>query len=402
MKREFPALLIAILMSALLYGCAVTENERDDTPHPTQPPLPTLTPYPTHTPYPTQPPLPTLTPYPTHTPYPTQSPLPTPTPYPTHTPYPTQSPLPTPTPYPTQPPLPTLTPTPAPTPTPDPAHQAGWNAVPSTPTPAINKAVYVRIPQTHRVIGDSFYLDVITHSLPGGYEFGSHVACPTWVFDIADATPRIQVSGPWLSGWARPEWEGAPTPAEVCLALHQSDILEKAKTDAAIQSTGVEAAKALGALTVSLGENLRLNAGARDGIYRGTFAETYYVDDMSGYWQSWTRIAAAEDDGGGFWLVDYRAASVGIDRILMVLQLKLPVEENTHGEGRVVAYVRKPPLGCAKPLMAAVLKDGMIVAEGCFRASTTGDPASVDLWIDPTVDKPRFEDIESPPPPPAS
>lgn len=69
---------------------------------------------------------------------------------------------------------------------------------------------------------------------------------------------------------------------------------------------------------------------------------------------------------------------------------------------RLVAYMRKPPVGCAKPLMKAVLKDGVIVAEGCFRASTTGDPGSLDLWIDPTSDKPRFEDIQGHPPTPTS
>ena len=339
------------------------------------------------------------TPEPSPTPEPTPSPTSTPTPEPTPSPTPTPTPTPEPTLSPT--PEPTPSPTATPTPTPDPAHQAGWNAVPLTPTPVINKSVYIRVPQTHRVVEDSFYLDVVGHSFPGGYKFDSHVACPIWVLDIADTTPRIQVSGPELSWWTGPKWEGAPTPAEVCLALHQSGILEKAKTNQAIKSSEIDIAKRLGMFSVRLGENLRLNAGARDGLYR-TNAGTYYVYDPIGHWEIWTRIAAAEDDGGDFWLVDIRAPSVHIYRLLMVLQLKLPVEEGAYGEGRVVAYVRKPPLGCAIPLMAAVLKDGMIVAEGCFRASTTGDPGSVDLWIDPTVDKPRFEDIEGHPPTPTS
>ena len=368
-------------MSALLYACAVdVEQESMDStevlalggPGDKQP-----------TPIPSPPPKPT----------PELSPTPEPTPEPSPTPEPTPELSPT--------PEPTPEPSPTPEPTPDPAHLAGWNAVPSTPTPTINKKVYVRIPQTHRVVGDSLYLDVIAYEIEGDYEFGGHVACPTWVLDIADTTPRIQVGGPWLHWSDRPQWEGAPTPAEVCLNMHKSGILERARTDEAMKSAakGLEIAGALG-FGVNLGENLSLNMGTRSEIGKHTLTGTYYVAN-EGYWESWTRFAVTEN-GEDFWLVDYRNMVTGVDRILMVLQLRLPVEEDAYGEGRVVAYVRKPPLGCAKPLMEAVLKDGMIVAEGCFRVSTTGDPGSVDLWIDPTLDKPRFEDIESPPPPPAS
>ncbi|MGB1249618.1 MAG: hypothetical protein ACPG8W_03230 [Candidatus Promineifilaceae bacterium] len=111
-------------------------------PTPTQPHLPTHTPFPTATPWPTHTHAPTHTPPPTATPWPTHTPapLPTATPWPTHTPAPTHTPPPTTTPWPTHTPLPTVTswPTHTPTPvhTPPPQSTTATQKWP-TPTPIV-------------------------------------------------------------------------------------------------------------------------------------------------------------------------------------------------------------------------------------------------------------------------
>jgi hypothetical protein len=119
-----------------------------ETPHPSEPPHPSMTPHPSEpphpsmTPHPSEPPYPSMTPHPSEPPHPSMTPHPSEPPHPSMTPHPSEPPHPSMTPHPSEPPHPSMTPHPSEpphgTPTPHPSEPPHPTATPRVAIQPLN------------------------------------------------------------------------------------------------------------------------------------------------------------------------------------------------------------------------------------------------------------------------